>query len=93
MDIKRKLLAGAVGLLAFGGIGTGIAYAQSSPSPDTKAPAAETQEKPDGAAAKGEAAEPANDPEPGHEDPDGANVDHTPAGEQPEPEAPSAPQG
>jgi len=34
--------------------------------------------------------EPANDPEPGHQDPNGANVDHTPAGESPESQAADA---
>jgi hypothetical protein len=52
-----------------------------------QAPEINGQEAPE---AKGQETEPANDPEPGHQDPNGVNVDHTPAGEQPEPEAPGA---
>jgi hypothetical protein len=52
-------------------------------------PPGEKAETPDPGEAKGEAkgteAESANDPEPNHQDPNGANVNHTPAGEKPEP--------
>lgn len=49
-------------------------------------PPGETVETPDpGEATQVTEAEPANDPEPNHQDPNGVNVDHTPAGEQPEP--------
>lgn len=107
MDLKRKLVIGAAGLVALSGIGTGVAFAQSSPDPSppkAEATVPDTDnvqqgnpngpETPDANAApeaKGaEAAEPANDPDPGHQDPDGANVDYTPAGEQPEPATPGA---
>ena len=57
-------------------------------------PPGEKAEAPDAA---GEAttaeSEPANDPEPGHQDPNGANVDHTPAGETPEAETAASAQG
>jgi hypothetical protein len=101
MELKRKILIPAVGLLAVAGIGTGVAVAQSG-SDSTSPPTDSTQVQPgaqpgqpEGAETKdekgekeekdGKEAEEPNDPEPGHEDPDGVNVDHTPAGEQPEP--------
>ena len=105
MEVKRKLIVSAVGVLAVAAVGTGIAYAQTGPGPtDTTPPGAtngpnaqqgdqnghETPDANEPPEAKGKEAEPANDPEPGHEDPDGVNVDHTPPGEQPEPESPGA---
>jgi len=48
---------------------------------------AETPDQP-GEAQKAES-EPANDPEPNHQDPNGANVDHTPAGESRRPRRPT----
>jgi hypothetical protein len=44
MHLKRKLVVPVLGLLAVGGIGTGVAVAQSGPGPDsTNPPAGGTQ--------------------------------------------------
>ena len=108
MDIKRKLVATGVAVLALGGIGAGTAIAQSSGGPATPAqqeqpgvdqdttdftPANE-QGKPEPANSEAsdaregpEKAEPPEADGTNHEDPDGANVEYTPAGEQPEPAA------
>lgn len=99
MDGKRKLITTGVAVLALGGIGAGTAIAQSSgdPAPQVQSdqdttdftPANEQgqPEPADNEASDG--SEKADAPEAdgtNHEDPDGANVDYTPAGEQPEAE-------
>jgi hypothetical protein len=62
---------------------------EKTETPDKAAEKTETADKA-GEAKKAPETESAKDPEPGHEDPNGANVDHTPAGEAPEPAAPNA---
>jgi len=104
MDIKRKLAATGVAVLALGGIGAGTAIAQSSGGPSQEQPGvdqdttdftpANEQGKPEPANSEAsdaregpEKAEPPEADGTNHEDPDGANVEYTPAGEQPEPAA------
>ena len=98
MGIKHKLVVGAAGLLVVGGVGTGIAYAQAGPGPSgTGSPAvtgttgdpqhvAQADDGPDQPGDKEQSGEveSTSDADGGHQDPDGVNVQFTPAGEQPE---------
>jgi hypothetical protein len=88
MELKRRIVIPAVGLLAVAGIGTGVAVAQSG-SDSTNPPADGTQVQPGGQAGQHDGAD-AKDEKGDKEEKDGkeadtANEDHTPAGEQPEP--------
>ena len=106
MDIKRKVVATGVAVLALGGIGAGTAIAQSSGGLSTPAPQeqagvdhdttdftpANEQGQPEQADHEADAssdgpdnAEAPEADDTNHADPDGVDVEHTPAGEQPEP--------